>query len=174
MKVIESWDVDANFWEVNPQLKVPGVFRKLYDEDKSKSKAHSSKLMWAVAFIADFDSKYRNLSEQERYKLVAEDILKEPEFDFTVIKDQLDAWDMFRSVASKQMIEWDRLMTEKTIFMKTLSFTQDNAKWIEERLIANVQLYKAYEEIMERLNKEGDAGIMWGGGQESLLEKGEI
>jgi DNA repair ATPase RecN len=174
MRTVESWDTLANFWEVNPQLKVPAVFNKLYVEDKSKNKAHSSKLMWAIAYYADFDSKYRALSDGERQKLVAEDILKDPEFNWEQVSSYIKAWDMFKTVPMKQMTEWERLMNEKTEYMKTLKYNSDTADEIEKRLLSNSKLYSEYEEIMSRLVQDGEGGTMLGGAMESLTEKGEI
>lgn len=36
-------NLEANFWEINPFFIIP--FSKIYNEDKSKNKADSSKLM---------------------------------------------------------------------------------------------------------------------------------
>ena len=174
MKVIDSWDTTANFWEINPQLKTPVVFNKLYLEDKSKSKAHSSKLMWAVAYYADFDSKYRALSDGERQKLISEDILRQPDFDWSVLVDYVKGWDMFKSVPMKQMIEWERFMNEKTEYMRTLKYNSETADEIEKRLVSNTKLYSECEDIMSRLIQNGEGGTMIGGSMESLTEKGEI
>jgi len=174
MKTIESWDTLANFWDVNPQLKAPTPFSTLYEEDKSKGKSQSSKVMWAVAYFADFDSKYRALSDGERKKLIAEDILKKPDFDWSAVEQYIKAWDMFKSVPMKQMTEWERLMNEKTEYMKTLKYNSDTADEIEKRLLSNSKLYSEYEEIMARLVQEGEAGTMLGGAMESLTERGEI
>ena len=38
MKVITSWDIQANFWESNEQFKAISPYNKLYTEDKSKGK----------------------------------------------------------------------------------------------------------------------------------------
>jgi hypothetical protein len=174
MKVIDSWDLLANFWEVNPQLKAPALYNKLYIEDKSKNKSHSSKLMWAVAFYADFESKYRPLSEPERKKLIAEDVLKEESFDWSQLDKYIKDWERYKSVPMKQMSEWERLMNEKTEYMKTLKYSAETADEIEKRLLSNSKLYAEYEEIMSRLVQDGEAGTMLGGAMESLTEKGEI
>lgn len=174
MKVIESWNPEANFWDINPQLKVVSKFAKLYNEDKTKSKAQSSKLMWAIAFVADFDSKFRSLSEDERKKLVAEDYLHDPEFDWNIVDEQIKGWEIFMSPAQKQMMQWERLMNEKDEWLKTLKFDGNTADEIEKRLMSNIKLYEAYDEIKARLSKESDSGVMMGGGMESLSERGEI
>jgi hypothetical protein len=174
MKVIDSWDTTANFWEINPQLRTPSVFSKMYSEDKSKGKAQSSRLMWAIAYYADFDSKYRALSDSERQKLISEDVLKQPDFDWSGLSEYIKAWDMYKSVPMKQMTEWERLMNEKTEYMKTLKYNSETADEIEKRLLSNSKLYSEYEEIMARLVQEGEGGTMIGGSMESLTERGEI
>lgn len=174
MKIIDSWDTRANFWEVNPQLKVPQVFNKLYTEDKSKGKSHSSQLMWAIAFYADFDSKFRQLSDQERKDIVASDILRNVDFDWTTVEHLVQAWSMFIPVTKKQLMEWERFMNEKTIFMKTLSYDASTAEMIEKLLLSNSKLYKEFEDISNRLTQDDNTGVMMGGGKESLSEAGEI
>lgn len=173
MKTIEAWDTGANFWELNPQLKTPFLFNKLYKGDKSKNKQQSSQIMWAVAFFADFDSKYRQLSDGEKIKLIQEDIIKDA-FQWSTLDPFIKEWDKFKSVPMKQMMEWERLMNEKTEYVKTLRYDGETADEIEKRLLSNIKLYSAYEEILGRLVQDGEGGTMMGGGVESLTEKGEI
>ncbi|HNQ20722.1 MAG TPA: hypothetical protein PKI46_06645, partial [Bacteroidales bacterium] len=66
MKVIDNWDIQNNFWKVNPQFLLKETFRKLYDEDKTKDKHNSSLVMWGLAYLCDFESKYRQLSDKEK------------------------------------------------------------------------------------------------------------
>lgn len=174
MKVITSWDIQANFWEINEQFKAISPYNKLYAEDKSKGKGQSSIQMWAVAFFADFDSKYRPLSEGERKKLISEDILRDVGYDWQTLESYIKGWEIFKSVPMKQMTEWERLMNEKTEYMKTLKYSAETADEIEKRLLSNSKLYSEYEEIMSRLVQDGEAGTMLGGAMESLTEKGEI
>lgn len=174
MKVIQAWDINANFWEINPQLKVPEIYNKLYLADKSKGKAQSSKLMWAIAFYADFDSKYRQMSAKEKQILINSDILKDEAFDWETIKEEVNAWEMFMPIAKKQLLQWERLMSEKTTFLRDLTYNADNAEFIEKLLLSNSKLYKEFEDITSRLTQSEEGGQMIGGGRESLSEMGEI
>jgi hypothetical protein len=184
MKVIESWDKDANFWEANPQIKVPAVFNKLYKEDKSKGKAQSSLLMWAVAFYADFDSKFRSLSDAERKKIVLEDVLNDLKFDWKKLEPYITGWDLFTTAAQKQMMTWEKYTNTKTEVMEKIMTELTEAEDVSDKLrymeamekllLTNVKLYKEYSEIMERLTQESSGGEMWGGGKESLSESGDI
>lgn len=174
MKIVESWDTEANFWEVNPQFKVPEAFSKLYKEDKSKGKVESSKIMWALALYCDYDSKYRQIPDLERKNLITVDLLRTNSFDWNVYSDQIKAWDLFKSAAMRQMTEWERFMNEKSDFMKTLKYNGETAEQIEKLLLSNSKLYDEYQKINERLAQEGEAGTVFGGGIESASERGDI
>lgn len=176
MEEINNWDITANFWEVNPHFKAFELFNKIHTSDASKNKTSSSILMWGIAFYCSFYSKLKQLGESERKVLIAKDILKNPNFNWEdeTIKALIKEWDIFKSVSMKQMTEWDRLMNEKTDFMRTLKYDGSTADTIEKLLLSNSKLYKEYEDIMERLSQESNGGVIKGGSVESLSERGDI
>jgi hypothetical protein len=175
MKVIESWDIDANFWEANIQFKAIMPFKKVFDADKSKHKVDSSRLMWGLSYLLDFDSKYRQLPFEERKSLIAKDIFNKSDFDWSTVNELITSWDMFKSVAQRQLMEWERFMNEKTVFMSNLKFDNfETGKEIEKLLLSNTALYEAYEKIKAKLAQEDDSVILKGGARESILESGEI
>jgi hypothetical protein len=45
---VGTFNINHNFWELNPQIIYINPFRKLYERDKSKDKLISSKEMWCV------------------------------------------------------------------------------------------------------------------------------
>lgn len=171
MRVIESWEIEGNFWNLNPQFLVPEVFRKLYDEDKSKDKAQSSKILWALALYSDFDSKYRQLHQDQRKELISRDYLKDPKFKWKDYKSQIQGWDLFKTVPQKQMEQWERIMNEKKEFLDTLPFNEQNCRLIEELMLSTEKLNKTYDALMEKLAQEGNGGVVLGGGLESMMEK---
>ena len=68
---LKNFDLEVNFWKVNPQLKIPEVFSKLYRNDKSKGKHDSSQIMWAIALCYDPESKFSKQTEKDRKKFQA-------------------------------------------------------------------------------------------------------
>lgn len=62
-------DPKLNFWDLNPHIRfIPG-YSKLYDEDKSKDKAESSKVMWCITWLCHPDeevNRYYRLSESDK------------------------------------------------------------------------------------------------------------
>ena len=61
MQIVEEFQPSISFWEVCPQLIAAGPTKKLYEEDKSKKKEESSKLMWFIALSTYVNSKYYNI-----------------------------------------------------------------------------------------------------------------
>jgi hypothetical protein len=174
MKVIDSWETNDNFWVSNVQFKVAQPFKSLYDSDKSKNKEASSKIMWGLAFMCDFGSKYRQLSVNERKELIARDIFKNPNFNWDDYKDYIRGWEIFKTSAERQMMQWERFINEKTEFLETLKYDKENSGLIEKLLLSNSDLYEEYEDIMARLSQEEDGGTMKGGSMESASERGDI
>lgn len=174
MKIINNWDIDANFWEINPQVKVPEIYRSFFKSDKSRDKKESSIIMWGVALFTDFDSKFRQLSKKDKQDLICKDVYKNVNFNWKSVEPLIEAWEIFKPVTIRQMMQWERLMAEKDVYLSKLSYDGDNAEIIEKLLLSNTKLYKEYEEIMNRLAQEDNHGTVKGGGQESLLESGEI
>ena len=94
MSLLNSFDTDTNIWEVEPQLKIPKVFAEFYNSDKSKGKAHSSKIMWAIALLVDNSetNKFRNLRDSDRRVLIATDFLKDESFDYSQYQEHIDLY----------------------------------------------------------------------------------
>ncbi len=174
MKIINNWDIEANFWDINPQVKIPEIYRSFYKSDKSRDKKDSSRIMWGVALYADFDSKFRQLGKKDKQELICNDVFKDNKFNWKSIEPLIDAWEIFKPVTVRQMMQWERLMAEKDVYLSGLTYNEQSAENIEKLLLSNTKLYKEYEDIMSRLTQDGNEGIMHGGGVESLTEKGEI
>ena len=84
--ILEGFNTDLNFWKLHPQLKVPLPFASILEEDKSKNKSKSSQIMWAIALLADPDSKFSNISYNTRKDMIAKDYLKDTKFDWSKYK----------------------------------------------------------------------------------------
>ena len=61
--MIESFNIEDNFWVVHPDLKAAGPFKELYTKDKSRNKSVSSKIAWCVKLIWNWKSSFYSLPE---------------------------------------------------------------------------------------------------------------
>ncbi len=169
MKLIDIWEIEGNFWDLNPQLKL--AFKSVYSADKSKNKETSSRLMWAVALFIDNKSKFRDLAEHEREHLIQRDY--NTKFSVKDCKDIIDKWKSFLSPAERQLLLWNKFMDEKNEYMQTLNYAE-NGDEIEKRLKSNSTLFEELKRLENLIAEEESEGMVKGGAVESLSEKGEI
>ncbi len=173
IKVLNSFDIKANFWKINPQLRI--AFKEIHDADKSKEKLESSSIMWAIALILDTESKYFNMPILERKQLIAREYLKDASFNFEKYKHEMNLYEKLTiTPAKRQLTEWSRIMDEKSELLKSLSYTTETWEIIEKMLKSNKDLYSELERISELLVKEGERGTIKGGSVESASEGGLV
>ena len=170
MKLVDIWNLDGSFWESNPQLKV--VFKDVYEADKSKSKADSSKLMWAVALFIDTKSKFRDIPEPKREHLIIKDY--NPKFTVKDSKPILDTWKSFLSPAERQLIQLERIFNEREEYLSKLTFNKENADELEKRFGATGKLFEEYMRLKDMIAEEESEGTLKANKIESASEKGEI
>jgi hypothetical protein len=174
MKILNNFEVGANFWIMNPQLRIPEAFAVLHDKDQSKDCRKSSKIMWAIALLIDPDSKFSNAPYKDRLKLISNDYLKKEDFDWDKYKEAITYYEnMLLTPAKRQVVIWNRKMDEKTVYLDTLTYEEDS-EVIEKLLISNAKLYVELERINKQLEKEESDGVAHGGREESASERGLI
>jgi hypothetical protein len=175
MGVVNSWDTHVNFWNVNPQLKTGGEFAVFYTEDKSKTKHDSSSVMWAIAYVYDNDSQYKNWSLKDRIRFVEEEILNKVKFEEKKYKKLIDQYNSLQDTPIlRQLKEWNRIMDEKSDLLRTMKYNIATWEVIEEMLKSNKGLYTEYERLLFALSKDESGNRVKGGSEESLSEKGEL
>lgn len=170
-----NFEIEGNFWKLNPQLCVPEAFKKLYTKDTSKHKDESSRIMWAIAQVYDFNSKLQNLTLEERKELVAKDYLNNVKFKWENYKEQIEVYEKLSlTPAKRQLMLWNRFMDEKTAYMSTLKFNAASSEHITELLLSNGKLFTELDRLTAMLAEEGEGGKVKGGSMESLSEEGKI
>jgi hypothetical protein len=66
--LVSNSDIESNFWQQNPAALTIPEFKEKYDQDKSKQKIDSSKMMWCLFMLRDQTSlnKLRNMSVADK------------------------------------------------------------------------------------------------------------
>ncbi len=178
-KIIAAFDTSVNFWEVNPQLKIAGIFKTHYEEDKSKGKTASSKVMWFIALLTDLDSKYYSLPFEDRIELLEEDYLNHIGF-YKENKKLVDDLVIFYqkladTPAERHIRQWDDTLEKRSEFLRTMEYNLDNFDKVD-KLAANTQsIFKTLNQIKKDIELERTGGgTAKGGAMESLSDTGEI
>lgn len=175
MSVLSNFDTNANFWELNPQLKIPKEFNTFYVGDKSKNKAHSSKIMWAIAQLIDNseENKFRNLLHDDRKLLLSEDFLEIPDFDWDAYANIIEAYiSLNMSKSERSLLIYETKLEERDTFIKDTDYTLDNAASLDKIISATKSIYELIKKLRDDIKKEKDVGETKGAMEESASEKG--
>lgn len=158
MSILDNFDENVNFWEANPQFKILGAFQNLRKWDKSKDKADSSRVMWAIAFLLDASKKnpYRNLPEDARKDYITEYFFNKTKYNFDteIIKEALDFYkDCVISAEVKSLIAFEKKMNQRNKFLDDTAYTLLNRKELEEALINTPKLYDVYSILKKKVEE---------------------
>ena len=177
MSLLNSFDTDANIWELEPQLKIPKVFAELYKNDKSKGKAHSSKIMWAIALLVDGSeaNKFRNLREEDRKLLITTDFIADDSFKFDDYKEHIAMYiELNSSKLEKELRQQELKLEERATFINDTPYDIENGDKLDKFLINTGKLYEQIKSLKDQIRAERDGGNTKGGMTESASEKGVI
>ena len=175
MSVISNFDINQNFWKVNPQFKILGDFAKLHKNDKSSGKSYSSKVMWAIAFFADQDPDNRlsNFPEKDRKMLIEEDYIKDKDFDWDKYTDLIEFYKKTEYTRSEQSLDGiKKKLEEREEFIKHTRYTIENAKELDSIIANTEKLFNLVAKLEAQVKKEkSKGGDTRGGAKESISDK---
>jgi len=187
----KNWNSDENYWMLNPMIKSIKVFRDFHDNDKSKSKENSSKIMWAIAMLIDPNDQnpWRNLLYSDKEKFIASDFVQDKKFKWEDYRHLIDEYEMrCITIAERELIELEKKLIERARFIRDTPYSVDymeedengrfklvkgTAKQLDDLLLNTEKIYKNIENIKERITKETVASD-FGGMTLSASDKGDI
>jgi len=179
MSVLANFDINNNFWEVNPGFKILGEFAKFYRKDTSKGKATSSKVMWAVAWFADVDSENRlkNFTEKDRKILISEEYIKEEKFNWKKYNVLIDYYrETQLSPSKRSLVFLRRKMEEREAFLVKTTYNLDNARDLDGIIANTDKIFSMISKLEQQIEKDESVGggAVRGGRTESLGEAKQL
>lgn len=189
--IVKNWNTDLNFWEINPIFKTIKIFRDLYDSDKSKKKDKSSQLMWAIALLIDPNEAnvWKNVAENEKRQLIAEEYLEDKKFKWEDYQELLDVYEeRCLTIAEKELVRFERKLVDRGDFINKTKYSLDEyeenngrtklvkgtAEQLDKMMIATSKLTEQLSIIKDMLKQEQTEGRGRGGAAKSASEKGDI
>ena len=165
MKILDSFDLKADFWELNPQLKIP--FKELY------KLPDSSKLAWAIALFTDPSSKFTNTEESYRKQLIEEDYLQfKPDWDSLIPYIELYK-KLCLSKPKRFLAEWEKKLEQRSQFIASLPYNEENYEVLDKMMSNTEKMWKQYMNCLKSVEEE-EAEHTFGGAKESLTEQNVI
>lgn len=171
--MISTFDTDANFWSLHPDMKVIRPFKDIYDDDKSKKKEDSSKMMWFIVLCYDRDSKLFKQSISEKHRIVGEDFIGDAKY-YSKWKIVLDAaisayTDLQYTPMQKVMNSWNQKLQQRAKWIDGMTYEEDFER-LDKAMVETKKVYDAYKVIMDDMHKEDNSGMAKGGATPSLLD----
>lgn len=183
---VSKFELDTNFWQLNPDLAYMSGFRPIYNIDQGGDE--SSIIMWSIYFYTDLKSKFRRMSELQRKTEIAELFGKDVvNFDNPLMIKGIDYYrEICLTTAQRNFAEWEDMLNERTEWLKALPWTldhyavADNGKSIlvkgtasdkDNMLSKTGKHWEMYMKLKDEMNKEEASGQLRGGGSLSFLEE---
>lgn len=190
MSVVSYFNKEENFWTMNPQCVAAGVFKEVYEADKSKGKKISSNLMWSIALIYDHKSTFYNLPEEgddNKVDLIFDDVYGDvtwPSKNKELFEKLRDFYRLLNETPAQRALRGveDKLI-ERDIFLKATVYTMgipgERGGWIGntadvlDKMFSNTQkLWDLYEKARKQVLQETEGASKIGGRKESLTDLG--
>ena len=177
---------EGNFWKTNPGFTYFEVLQEFDKNDKTKGKAQSSKVMWAIALLIDpsKDNPYRNMKFHDRKELIATEYLENKNFDWSKYQVFIDEYEKRATTEIEQQLHRFKIkMEERQAFIDGTRYTLDQytdegklikgtADQLDKMMINTDKITNQYEKLMEIVGKQGDKSSAKGGREKSASEKG--
>lgn len=179
MVILDSYDITADFWKLNPQLTIPREFQAVKNgEIDLKDEIMSGMIMWGIALVYDFHSKYFNLPLGEREKLVEEEYLECPKFfhrNKKALGKVINRYNHLQKDSEMRFLDlWNTKVDEISALIKKKRTTTSNFDEITSLLLKQEKLMQQKDSIMDRLEKSNEVLGVRGGGILSLIESERI
>lgn len=190
--MMESFNIDENFWMVHPALKAAGPFKELYTKDKSRNKASSSKLAWCVKLIWNRKSDFYKLPEagpDNKIDLIFGDYYEDAGY-YVKNKEKIDELKEFylrstESVAARTLRGIEDKLLERDRFIRNTPYDEgegeilDIGDWakridtIDKMMERTEKIYNLYDKARKVVDQE-EQQVAMGGQQESLTDQERI
>ena len=178
MAIIDSFSPDVNFWERHPQLLVKEEFKTFHSGDTSPDKAMSSKVMWAIGLIYDYESEYALQNVEQRTSVIEADFLESEGF-FEVNKERLEPliaaymW-VQQDAPRRALSEWDDGMDKRAEFLRTTEYSIENGTKIDKIRTETEKLFKTRDKLKDMYLTKKALSNAEGDYIPSLIEQGKL
>lgn len=173
--MINTFDVDKNFWLTHPDMKVINPFKTLYESDKSKKKEESSLMMWFIVLCYDRDSKYYKLmadGDDGKHNIVGEDFCNDIQYYSKwklILEPVIEEYIKLQYTPMERHLKtWEDLLDKRTRWLKGQEYDFENDEKLDKAAERTLKVHNTIKQIKEDLSKESAEGSIKGKGEKSL------
>lgn len=154
-------------YENHNELLVIKEFKKLKEENPDYSN-----VMWFIYFVYSYDSYYMELGLEDRISLIEEDLFEKGWYqrNRTIVTVLANAFQKTQETAMRKFLaSVVSLAHKRQMFMDTVPYNTENAKKLDDMLLATPKIIEMEKEVKKKLAAYGDKRIK-GAQTLSLLE----
>lgn len=170
--MVESFNVDKNFWEEYPDVKIIEPFKSLYSNDKSKDKKVSSMMMWFIALCYSPASKFYKQPIEEKHPTIGEDFCGDSlyyEQNQVQLDNLIPAWIKWSmSELAQHVHELKELLHNRSAFIRSQRYDLENYEKLDKMVANTKTVFDNLKKAEEELLKEDGLGTGKGGAVASL------
>lgn len=191
---VGTFNIEEDFWKLNPQIRLINPFRKLYLRDEKAS----SYIMWCIWLYCDpsYENKVYRMPEKEKLDSIK---FYYPDFDPTdeLIKECIEQYDTYCiTPAARAFKEEEASLVKRAEFIRDSPYTFDDVERDSkgavifvsgkpmarkgtatdlDRMRANtLKIYEQYAKVRKLFEEEQGEVRIKGGRKENLREKGGL
>lgn len=150
---------ENSFWTVNSELLILEEFNEYYSKDTSKNKTYSSKILWAIFYAFNPESKFFNYPN--KLEVLQRDFIKEPKFKWASVQNIIDAYkNLVLSDVERALVNWNDIMVMRDNSLKELyklaiknSDTDELVK-LDKMLSNTPKMFEDYKKIKKDYEEE--------------------
>jgi len=152
-------NLENNFWKEYPELTIPEGMNDLYTKDKSKDKATSSQIMWAIHLSENPESKFYN--NPDKRSVLAKSFLKDKDFKWEIYTRVIEEYRATAfSPAEQALVSWDEIMKMRDESLKemykdaTEDRDTDELVKLDKMLVATPKMFEDYKRVKKDFEEE--------------------
>ncbi len=173
--IINNFNTNVDFWEFNPQMKI--IFHKFYNDDNSKNKTESSKIMWGIALLVDPNesNSFRHISYTERLDEIKIGHFKNKAFPWVEYYDTIEIYK--NHVLTKPELTlhvMERKLEERIKLLNDTPLTLENVELIDKVQLNLTKIEKELKEL-RKMVKDEDSNVKAKGDKKlGMLDSGQF
>lgn len=177
ININKSLSGNENFWHLNSHMIYVEPFSDLYNQDKSKNKEESSKVMWCITWMEDPDeevNKYYRIPKDERL-LICQKYHKDYDPEHPLIKECLEKYPHLCLDADQlaYKLQKDQLI-EISQFLSRQEITLDTVKDIIDLKARMPKIYQDFDKVSKLFEKNKADQRIFGGRKQTARERNLI
>lgn len=168
--ILKNFNLDVNFWQLNPQLVL--VFNNLYNSDNSKNKEKSSKIMWAIAMLYDpsENNQFRNAEFDKKKELIRSVYINDKNFAWENYLVEIEVYkDYALSPIEREILVLEESLASRREFLRT-PYTPKTAALLDDMHKKSVDIQKQHIELRKLIKETNIEGKVKGNRQKSFIE----